>query len=440
LPVLGGGAETDTLTIGLIAIVSFLVLAMLGLPLAFSFATVGFIGMVLLRGLGPAMAIVGETPYASIASYLLAAVPLFILMGQFAFYSGISRDLFTAAHKWMSRLPGGLAHATMIACTAFAACTGSSVASAATMSAITYPEMKRLNYSPRLATGTVAAGGALGILIPPSTIFIILGIITEQSIGSLFIAGILPGLMLSGLFLALIFVMVKLNPSLGPPGESSTWREKFRALTGIWGMLLLFIIVLGGLYFGVFAPSEAGTLGAFGALILALIKRTPVNSLLNALKETASTTAYILFILIGATMFNTFLAIGGVSAALSRWILSLSIPPIVTVIVMLVIYIPLGMFVDPMGAIFLSVPVFFPIVTQLGFDPIWFLVLVCVMIELGLITPPVAINVYVVQGVTKVPMDEVFRGIVPFAGVFLIGIALMVGFPQIILFLPNTMG
>ena len=429
----------DALTIGSLAIIGFLVLAALGLPLALSFMTVGFAGLVILRGCGPAMSILGETPYASIASYLLAAVPLFVLMGQFAFHSGISRDLFNAAHKWMARSHGGLAQATMMACTAFAACTGSSVASAATMSAVAYPEMKRLNYSDRLATGTIAAGGALGILIPPSTIFIILGIITEQSIGTLFIAGLLPGIMLAGLFMVLIFVMTKVNPALGPPGQSSTWKEKFVALTGIWGMMVLFILVLGGLYFGVFAPSEAGTIGAFGAFILALTKRTPRNALQKALVETAQTTAYILLILIGASIFNTFLALGGVSSAIGNWILSLSMSPMLTVIVILAIYIPLGMFIDPLGAILLTVPVFFPLVTQLGFDPIWFLVLVCVMTELGLITPPVAINVYVVQGVTRVPMEQVFRGIVPFALVFVIGIALLVAFPQISLFLPGTM-
>jgi len=339
----------------------------------------------------------------------------------------------------MARLPGGLAAATMMACTAFAACTGSSVASAATMGSVAYPEMKRLNYSPRLATGTIAAGGALGILIPPSTTFIILGIVTETSIGVLFIAGLLPGLMLAGLFLALIIVMSKLDPTLGPPGESYTWREKFKSLIGVWGMLVLFVLVLGGLYLGIFAPSEAGTIGAFGAFVLALTKSTSRSAHLMALRETAQTTAYILFILIGAHVFNTFLALGGVSSAISNWILSFSVPPMITVIVILLVYIPLGMFIDPLGAILLSVPVFFPIVTGLGFDPVWFLVLVCVMTELGLITPPVAINVYVVQGVTKVPMEEVFRGIIPFAVVFLVGIALLVAFPQISLFLPNTM-
>ena len=429
----------DALTLGFIAIAAFILLALMGLPLAFCFTCVGFVGLASLRGISPAMALLGETPYSAVASYILCAVPLFILMGQFVFYSGISRDLFTAAHKWMSRLPGGIAQATMLACTAFAACTGSSVASAATMGAVAFPEMMRYNYSSRLATGTIAAGGALGILIPPSTIFIILGIITETSIGVLFIAGLLPGLLLAGLFLLLIIIMCKINPSLGPIGQSYPLRERVSALTGVWGMLVLFIIVLGGLYFGVFAPSEAGTIGALGALIIAITKRTKSSALIKAFKEAALTTSYILFILVGAHIFNTFLALGGVSSALGNWILGLSMPPMVTFIVILIAYIPLGMFIDPLGAILLTVPVFFPVVQQLGFDPVQFLVLVCVMTELGLITPPVAINVYIVQGVTKVPMLDVFRGIVPFAIMFLVGIALMVAFPQIILFLPETM-
>jgi C4-dicarboxylate transporter DctM subunit len=430
----------DALSLGFLAIAAFILLAFMGLPLAFCFLSVGFVGLAFIRGIGPAMALLGETPYSAIASYILCAVPLFILMGQFVFHSGISSDLFRATHKWMSRLPGGIAQATMLACTAFAACTGSSVASAATMGAVAFPEMKRYNYSSRLATGTVAAGGALGILIPPSTIFIILGIITETSIGTLFIAGLLPGILLAALFLLLIVGMCKINPDLGPVGRSYPMREKLSALTGVWGMLVLFIIVLGGLYFGVFAPSEAGTIGAFGALIMAVTKRTKTSVLITAVKEAAGTTAYILFILIGAHVFNTFLALGGVSHALGEWILGLSMPPMLTFIVILLLYIPLGMFIDPLGAILLTVPVFFPVVSQLGFDQIQFLVLVCVMTELGLITPPVAINVYIVQGVTKVPMHEVFRGIVPFAIMFLIGIALMVAFPQIILLLPNTMG
>lgn len=427
------------LLIGILAIASFLFLSFLGLPLGFSFALVGFGGMVLLKGFIPALNLLGGNPYAQVASFVLCAVPLFTLMGQLAFYSGISRNLFDAAYKWMSRFPGGLALATMAACTAFAACTGSSLASAATMGTITFPEMKRYNYNSRLATGTIAAGGTLGILIPPSTIFIILGLITETSVGALFIAGILPGFLLSGLFILLIFIMCKRNPDLGPPGKSFPWKERLHSLTGIWGMIGLFILVIGGLYIGIFSPSEAGSIGAFGSFILALIKRTPFSLFLKAIGESAQITCYMLFILIGASIFNTFLGIAGVPEMMSKWITNLSIPPIGIVIGMLLLYIPLGMFLDTLGMILLTIPIFFPVIIQLGFDPIWFCVLVCMMAELGMVTPPVAINVYVVHGVTKVPMEDIFRGIIPFVIMYLIAIGIIISFPEIALYLPKTM-
>jgi len=427
------------LLIGFIAVAGFLLLSFLGLPLGFSFALVGFVGTVFIRGLMPALNLLGGNPYAQVSSFVLCAVPLFVLMGQFAFYSGISRNLFDAAYKVMSRLSGGLALATMGACTAFAACTGSSLASAATMGTITFPEMRRYNYSPRLAAGTIAAGGTLGILIPPSTIFIILGIITETSIGALFIAGILPGLLLSGLFILLILFMCKRNPELGPPGDAFSWKERFQSLSGIWGMIGLFVLVIGGLYFGVFSPSEAGSIGAFGAFVLALIKRMPLSAFLSALRDSAQITCYMLFILIGASIFNVFLGLAGVPAVISNWITSLPVPPVGIVIGMLLLYIPLGMFLDTLGMILLTIPIFFPVIVQLGFDPIWFCVLICMMAELGMITPPVAINVYIVQGVTRVPMEDIFRGILPFVIVYLIAMGLIVAFPDISLFLPRTM-
>jgi C4-dicarboxylate transporter DctM subunit len=430
----------DTLQIGGLAILAFLVLAAIGLPLAFCFTLVGFVGLIFLRSPASAMALVGESPYAAVASYMLACIPMFVLMGEFAFYSGISKDLFKAADRWVGKLPGGLGYATMLACTAFAACTGSSVASAATMGAVAFPEMERYHYDRGLSTGIIAAGGTLGILIPPSTIFIILGIITEQSIGTLFIAGVMPGLMLASLFLVLIFIQIRINPRLGPASaESYTWGERIKSLSGIWGMLFLFILVLGGLYFGIFAPSEAGVIGAAGAFVLAVVKRTSRKNHLKAVTETAITTAYILFIMVGAVIFNTFMAIAGLASTFQHLILSFNWPPYMVIAVILLIYIPLGMFLDPLGCVLLSVPVFFPLVVSLGFDPIWFLVLVCVMVELGLITPPVAINVFVVQGVTKVPMEEVFRGILPFVVIFVIGVIILVAFPQISLWLPGTM-
>jgi tripartite ATP-independent transporter DctM subunit len=408
------------------AIGAFLLLSFLGLPLGFSFALVGFVGTVFIRGLMPALNLLGGNPYAQVASFVLCAVPLFVLMGQFAFYSGISRNLFDAAYKIMARLPGGLAVATMAACTAFAACTGSSVASAATMGSIAFPEMKRYHYSPRLATATIAAGGTLGILIPPSTIFVILGIITETNIGALLIAGIFPGLLLSGLFILLILIMCKRNPELGPAGKAFSWKERFQSLSGTWGMIGLFVLVIGGLYVGIFSPSEAGCIGAFGSFVLALIKRMPLPAFLSALRDSAQITCYMLFILIGASIFNIFLGIAGVPAALSNWIISLPVSPIGIVIAMLLLYIPFGMFLDTLGMILLTVPIFFPVIVQLGFDPIWFGVLICMMAELGMVTPPVAINVYVVQGVTKVPMEDIFRGVLPFIFVYLIAIGFIV--------------
>jgi tripartite ATP-independent transporter DctM subunit len=426
--------------IGFAALFGFLFLSALGLPLGFSFALVGFVGMYVLKGLMPALSLLGGNPYSQVASFVLCSVPLFTLMGQLAFYSGISRNLFDAAYKIMSRLPGGLALATMGACTAFAACTGSSVASAATMGTIAFPEMKRYRYNSRLAAGTIAAGGTLGILIPPSTIFIILGMITETSIGALFIAGILPGLLLAGTFGLIILLMCKRDPALGPPGKAFPWKERVRSLAGVWGMLVLFVIVIGGLYIGVFSPSEAGCIGAFGAFALALTKRMPFSAFLSAFRDSAQITSYILFILIGASIFNIFLGITGLPGQVSGWITNLPVPRLGIVVAMLVLYIPLGMFLDTLGMILLTVPIFFPVILQLGFDPIWFGVLICMVAELGMITPPVAINVYVVQGVTKVSMEEIFLGVIPFAFVYVIIIGIIVVFPGISLYLPRLMG
>jgi C4-dicarboxylate transporter DctM subunit len=425
---------------GVLGVLGFLVLAILGLPIAFSFATMGLIGITLIQGLGPGLSSLADAAYSETASYILTTIPLFVLMGQFAFHSGISRDLFKAAYKWMGRLPGGLALATTLACTGFAACTGSSVASAATMSTIAFPEMERYHYSPRLSTGAIAAGGTLGILIPPSTIFIIYGIITETSIGDLFIAGIFPGLMLSFLFSAVIYFTCKRNPKMGPPGEASSWKEKFASLAGVWGMVVLFILVIMGLYFGFFAPSEAGIIGAFGALMIALLRgRLTKGVFVSALVETVRISCFSLFVLVGAMLFNTFLTMTGVPQMVSEWVIRIPVSPFTILIIIVIFYIPLGMVIDCLPMILLTMPFVFPIIEGFGYSPVWFGVLVCVLGELSLITPPVGINIYVVQGVTKVPLHEVARGIMPFVVAFLIGLVFLIAFPQISLFLPSTM-
>jgi len=428
------------LEIFIIGVVVFLILAFLGIPLAFSFAIVGFVGFAFIRGIGPALAMLGQAPWQWASQSGLIVVPLFILMGQFAFHSGISRDLYKSAYKWMGRLPGGLALATNLACTGFAACTGSSLAAGATMGTIAYPEMMRFKYSPRLATGCIASGGTLGILIPPSIVFIIYGFLTEQPIGLLFIAGIFPGLLLSGLFLLVILGMCILKPELGPPGESFPWREKLTSLTGVWGMLLLFLLVIGGLYLGVFAPSEAGAVGAFGAFVVALFRRTTTQMLMTALKDSLRLTCMTMTILIGAMLFSNFVTISGVPTMFAAWVTGLPISPYAILLFILFIYIPLGMVLDSMSMVLLTIPTIFPIIKVLGFDPIWFGVLLVVVVEMALISPPVGMIVYIVHGVTKVPLPEVFLGNLPFLLAMFVALALLILFPQISLFLPTSMG
>jgi C4-dicarboxylate transporter DctM subunit len=426
---------------GAIGLALFLLLAMLGVPLAFSFMSVGFIGLMVIQGFFPGLSILGSAPYSWTASYTLCTIPLFVLMGQFVFYSGISRGLYVAAYKWMGKLPGGLALATTLACTAFAACTGSSMASAATMGTIAYPEMKKLNYDDRLSTGCIAVGGTLGILIPPSTIFIVYGVVTETSIGKLFIAGILPGLMLSLLFLVTIYIWAKRNSKLAPlSSESFSLKDKLLSLSGVWGVIALFVLVVGGLYIGIFTPSEAGGIGAFGAFIIALLRRSLTRSIFfSALQETVQTTCFALFVLIGAMIFSTFLAITELPAYLVGLVTDISVSPVIILMIICAFYIPLGCFIDALPMVLLTMPIVFPIVKNLGADPVWFGVMVCVLAELSLVTPPVGLNLYVVQGVTKVSLQEVVKGIAPFLFAFLIALVLLFAFPQISLFLPAMM-
>ena len=428
-------------TIGILGIFAFLFLALWGVPLGFAFSAVGVLGLIWLKGLGAGLIVLGNSPYEWTASYILSTIPLFVLMGQFAFRAGISTDLYRTAYKWMGRLPGGLALATMFACTGFAACTGSSLASAATMGTVSYPEMKRYNYSDRLSTGSIAAGGTLGILIPPSTMFIIYGIVTETSIGDLFIAGILPGLLLATLFIIPIYFMCRFNPRLGPPSpETFTFKERVASLSGVWGMLAIFIIVIGGLYAGIFAPSEAGAIGAFGALVISLIRRRlNLSSFFFALRDTAKTTGFILFVFIGAMIFNTFISISALPRLLTELITNIPAPPKVILIIIIAFYLPLGMVIEGMSMILLTMPFVYPVITALGFDPVWFGVLMVVLVELSFISPPIGINLFVVQGVTRVPLHDVVIGIIPFVISFVIGLAILIIFPQVSLFLPNLM-
>lgn len=431
----------DPAFIGLVSLGLFFLLVFSGMPIGFSFAVVGFIGFVVLRNLDQALNLLGLIPYSWASGYMLVVIPLFVLMGQFAYHSGISGDLYAAGYKWVGKRPGGLALATQLACTGFAACTGSSLASAATMGIVAIPEMDKYKYNPRISTACVAAGGTLGILIPPSIIFIVYGLITETSIGRLFVAGIIPGILLSFLFLLLIYFMCLRNPELGPAGPDYTWKEKLKSLWGVWGMLALFCLVIGGIYFGIFTPTEAGAIGAFGAMVITLIRRKLTwKALISTLKGTVQTTAMIFMIVIGAQIFNSFLALSGVPGTVSDWIANLALPPHAILSLILLIYVPLGMVMDALPMILLTLPTLFPVITELGFHPIHFGVLVVLMCELANISPPMGMNLYIVKGVANnVRIEQIIAGVIPFAVVMILFIVVLVVFPQLSLFLPGLM-
>jgi tripartite ATP-independent transporter DctM subunit len=405
-------------------------------------AAVGFGGFYYLTSLEGALGILRTVPFATAASYDLSVLPLFLLMGSFAFYSGMSEGLYNSAYKWIGGAPGGLAMATVLGCSGFAAVSGSTLATAATMGMIALPEMKKYQYDPALATGVVASGGSLGILIPPSSILIIYGVITEQSIGKLFMAGVFPGLLLALLFTLCIAVRVKLNKKLGPPGAETTFSDKLASLKDCWGVLALFIVIMGGLYLGLFTPTEAAGVGAFGAFSFAALKgRLSMKSLIASVTDTMRSTAMIFVIVIGAMIFGYFLAISRVPFQLASFVGNLQVSPNVILICILVVYLLLGCIMDTLAMVILTVPIFYPVILGLGFDPIWFGVIMVLVSEMGVITPPVGMNVYVIHGVAKdVTLFTIFRGILPFLAMMILCIILVIMFPQIALYLPSLMG
>ena len=431
----------EPLTIGLAGLLCMIVLMMLRMPIGFSMAVVGFLGFSWLVNFSAGFSMLALATYKTGASYALTVIPLFILMGQFANQSGMGFELYQTAYRWLGFLPGGLAMASIGACAGFAAVSGSSMATAATMGAVALPEMKRFGYDDALATGCVAAGGTLGILIPPSTVMIIYGILTEQPIGTLFIAGIIPGLLLSGLFMIAIYVMARKNPALAPPGPQFTFKEKVLALKDTWGIISLFLLIIGGLYLGWFTPTEAAGVGAFGAFIITAIKRRlGRQSLTDSLTETALTTGMIFTILIGANIFAYFLTVSQMTDQLSGWVAGLGLNRYAVVLLICLVYIILGCLMDGLAIMVLTLPIVFPLVMELGFDPIWFGVVMTVLLEMGLITPPVGMNVFVISGVARdVPMYTIFRGILPFLAAMFVCLALLIVFPEIALYLPETM-
>jgi len=427
--------------IGLIGIAALFLFIFSRMPVGFVMAIIGFLGFGYLVSFDASMNLVAKDVFSVFGSYNLTVIPLFVLMGQIAYHSGISSRLFDAAYKFIGHLPGGLAIATIGACAGFAAICGSTNATAATMAAATLPEMKRYNYKPELATGVVAAGGSLGILIPPSVIFIVYGIMTEQSIGKLFMAGLLPGLLLTVLFILTIVVWTSLNPELGPRGPRTTLKEKMASLSGLVETLILFLLVMGGLFVGFFTPTEAGAVGALGTLILALARRNLTwHGFITSLFETTRISCMILVIVAGATIFGHFLAISRIPFDAANWISEFQLPRYAIMLMIILLYLIGGCFIDALALIMLTVPIFYPVVTNLGYDPLWFGVIIVLVTQIGVITPPVGINVYVVSGVARdVPLNVIFKGVVPLLIALIIGTLLLIPFPQIALFLPGLM-
>lgn len=425
----------------LISVVLLVLLFLMRMPVAYAMALVGLLGFSYLISVGSGLSLLARDFWALFSSYSLSVVPMFIFMGTTAFYSGMSGKLFVVAFKFLGHLRGGLCLAAIFACAGFGAICGSTNAAAAAMGKVTLPEMKKYHYAASLATGCVASAGTLAILIPPSTILIIYGILTEVSIGKLFAAGILPGLLLTTLFAIAVYVVCWLKPALAPRGAKATWKERVASLPGVIGVVLLFIFVMAGLFLGWFTPTEAGAAGACGAVIIGLLGRTLTwRGFLDSLADTTRISAMVFLIVTGGTLYGHFLAITRLPSELSVWVGGLPMSPNAIMGLIIFGYIIGGCFMDALAMITFTIPILYPVVVALGFDPIWFGVIIVLVCEMGAISPPLGINVYVLKGVAPdVPMETIFKGIVPFLIALIVCTAILLAFPQIILFLPSFM-
>jgi C4-dicarboxylate transporter DctM subunit len=431
--------------VGIIGITVMVLIFFSRMPVAYVMTMIGFLGFSLMISFKGGLNLLSRNIYEVFSSYGLTTIPLFILMGQLAFNSGISGRLYDTAYKFLGSTRGGLAMATVSACTAFGAVCGSSPATAATMATVGLPEMKRYKYADELATGSVASGGGLGMIMPPSVVLIVYGILTEESIGKLFVAGIFPAFLITLLFILAIYVRCRLSPDQGPPGEKFTLKEKLRSLTGLIDTLAVFSLVIGGLFFGFFTPTEAAAVGVFGVLAVSLVRRQLTwQGFVKSLYETLRTSCMVMLLIAGAVVFGKFLAVTRIPFNIASWIGGFDLPPFAVLTMIILVYFLGGCFMDALAFVMLTVPIFFPVVTNLGYDPIWFGIIIVMVTEMGVITPPVGINVYVVYGVAQsviggVPLESIFKGIVPFLLAVIAGLIILILFPQIILFLPNLM-
>ena len=424
-----------------IGLLAMLILAFARVPLAIAMGLVGFAGLWWMRGLNPALASVTSTVYEAGFEYTLSVVPLFILMGNFVTRAGMSRELYRAAYTLVGHFRGGLAMATVMACAGFGSVCGSSIATAATMTKVAYPSMKGHGYSGQLAAGAIAAGGTLGILIPPSTILVIYGLVTETSIGKLFAAGMVPGLLAVFMMCLTISYITWRDPSSGPAAERSGWAERFDAMKDVWAVAVLFVIVMGGIYGGVFTTTEGAGIGAFGAFIIALLRKSlNVSVTLDILIESARTTGMLFMILVGALVFANFVNFTTLPSDLKSLVSTHNISPVAVMIAICAIYIVLGAAMEELSMVLLTLPVFFPLVVSLGFDPVWFGIVIVLVVMIGLISPPVGMNMFVVKSLLPhLDTSTVFRGVMPFVYTLVAVLALLVAFPPIILIVPQAL-
>ncbi|UCF92503.1 MAG: TRAP transporter large permease [Desulfobacterales bacterium] len=431
----------DAQTVGILAIVVLLVLMFLGMHIGFAMFAVGVAGMFLIIPTKAVLSTISTEPFGGLAHYTLSTIPMFALMGFFTFYGEQTKDIFEAARRWAGRFPGGLAMTSVIGCTCFAFCSGSSLASAAVMGKVIVPEMLRHGYDKRFAAGTVAASGTLAAMIPPSIILILYGIITEQSIAKILIAGIIPGIISALIYMSGIFVIARWNPGMSPSTTRGGWKERLIALKGVWGIVILAFLVLGGIYTGLFSPTEAGAAGAMGALLLGVAsRRMNLAKFWMSLMDTATMTAQIFIIIAGALMFARLLTFSRLPYALVNWVLHFQVSPHVILLGVMGLYIILGTFMEPLGMMFITLPIIFPVITALGFNPIWFGILIAKTIEIGVITPPVGMNVYALKSaVPQVSLEDIFKGISWFLVMDILTLGLLLAVPSIATFLPDLM-
>ena len=427
--------------VGLIGMAALLVLMFLHMPIAAAMAVVGGCGLWYMMGFNQALFVLGTTAYSVGSDYLLSPLSLFTLMALIAARSGMSEDAFKAAHKWLGHLPGGIAIAAMGVCGVFAALSGTSMATAATMTTVAHPEMKKRNYSGSFSLGTICAGSQLGFMIPPSNIFIIFGFLTQVSIGKLFIAGVIPGILITVMFIATIFISALMRPGDAPAGEKSGWKDRFLSLIPVWAIAALIMLLLVGIYAGFFTPCEAAGVGAFGALVISLIKRSMTwKSFKSCVFETGHITAMVLFLIIGSMVFGSFLSVSELPNKLSLIVSGMNFPPVIIMALFLVVYIIAGFFMEIITVMVLTIPIILPVLLALQIDPVWFGVLSILTVMLGQITPPVGVLVFAVSGMVRdVPINEIFRGVMPYVIVMIIAMIVLLAFPQLSLWLPGLM-